>query len=252
MAYKTEDLWQVFETVRERGVRVHCLTNSVAQNFTANVMLACNIVPSMTSSHDEIPIFTAGVDGLLINLGTLDGKRRHGIRLALDVAAERSIPVVLDPVKVDRSSIRLEFAQDILKQNISILKANSIEHDRLKHYVGAQTLVVRTGLEDFVLGKDEVSLVRNGHPFMDKVTAVGCALGGVLAGFAAVEPDKELAALAGLAVYGVCGELAATDANGPGSFAPAFIDRLYGLNADQFAQHVKLDIIKSKSGELAG
>ncbi len=250
MSYTAENLWQVFGVLRERGVRVHCLTNSVAQNITANVMLACNIVPSMTSAHDEIPAFIESVDGLLLNLGTLDGKRRHGIRLGLEGAASKSMPVVLDPVKVDRSDIRMEFARDILKENVSILKANVAESAGLGGAVAGNTLVVRTGIEDAVFGREATYTVGNGHAYMDKVTGIGCALGGVLAGFAAVEPDKELAALAALAVYGVCGEIAAGQVNGPGSFAPAFIDSLYGLTADQFNERIRLETMNDKGGVL--
>ncbi|AEV38642.1 Hydroxyethylthiazole kinase [Pseudovibrio sp. FO-BEG1] len=251
MSYKAEDLWQVFENLRERGVRVHCLTNSVAQSITANIMLACNIVPSMTAAHDEIPAFVEGVDGLLVNLGTLDGKRRHGIRLGLENAAKKSIPVVLDPVKVDRTDIRMEFAKDILQDNISILKANMTESAGLSGAVREDTLLARTGNEDAVFGREATYTIGNGHAYMDKVTGIGCALGGVLAGFAAVEPDQELAVVAALAVYGVCGEIAAEQANGPGSFTPAFIDTLYGLKADQFNERLKLETMNNKGGVLA-
>ena len=251
MSYTAEDLWQVVERVRERGVRVHCLTNSVAQNITANVMLTCNIIPSMTSSHDEIPAFIDSVDGLLVNLGTLDGKRRHGIRLGLEGAAKKSIPVVLDPVKVDRSQIRMEFARDILNENVSILKANTGEYAKLEDAVTDNTLVARTGPNDLVLGREVQHKVGNGHVYMDKVTGIGCALGGVLAGFAALEPDQELAVLAALAFYGVCGELAAEQAKGPGSFTPAFIDTLYGLTAEQFKERLKLEAINKEDGVIA-
>ena len=40
--------------------RVHCITNAVAQNFTANVLLAAGCVPSMTLSAEEIGRFVAG------------------------------------------------------------------------------------------------------------------------------------------------------------------------------------------------
>ena len=40
--------------LRTRAPRVHCITNSVAQQFTANVLLAAGAVPSMTISPEEI------------------------------------------------------------------------------------------------------------------------------------------------------------------------------------------------------
>ena len=38
----------------QRRPRVHCITNAVAQNFTANVLLAAGAVPSMTIAPKEI------------------------------------------------------------------------------------------------------------------------------------------------------------------------------------------------------
>ena len=244
--FSAESLWGVFERVRSQGVRVHCLTNSVAQNITANVMLACNITPSMTSSLDEIPDFIRSVRGLLINLGTLDVARREVICTALDTVSVSPLPVVLDPVKVDRSPLRLQFAQKVLGMGTTVLKANRAEYEALKTTISSEALVIRTGSKDEILGRQRAVRVWNGHPLMDRVTAVGCALGGLLAGFAAMENDQELAAVAALAVYGVCGEIAAETSLGPGSFAPAFLDSLYGLSAEQFDQRLKVEVISKR------
>src|SRR5215467_6120498 len=74
--------------VAARAPRVHCITNAVAQNFTANVLLAAGAVPSMTVDPGEIAAFIGGADALLVNLGTLDGERREAVRIAIDTAAE--------------------------------------------------------------------------------------------------------------------------------------------------------------------
>ena len=49
----------ILERLRERRPRVHCITNAVAQHFTANVLLAAGAIPSMTISADEIGAFVA-------------------------------------------------------------------------------------------------------------------------------------------------------------------------------------------------
>ncbi len=67
----------LLERLRARSPRVHCITNAVAQNFTANVLLAAGAVPSMTLSAEEIGAFVAGADALLVNLGTFDRERRE-------------------------------------------------------------------------------------------------------------------------------------------------------------------------------
>ena len=66
----------ILARLRARAPRVHCITNSVAQAFTANVLLAAGAVPSMTLAAEEIGGFVASADALLVNLGTFDAERR--------------------------------------------------------------------------------------------------------------------------------------------------------------------------------
>src|SRR5260370_12530061 len=84
--------------LRRKKPRVHCLTNSVAQAFTANLLLAAGAIPSMTIAPEEIAHFVRRAGALLVNLGTPDPERRSALPLALDAAAEPGIPPVLDPV----------------------------------------------------------------------------------------------------------------------------------------------------------
>ena len=44
----------ILERLRQRRPRVHCITNAVAQNFTANMLLAAGAVPSMTIAQKEV------------------------------------------------------------------------------------------------------------------------------------------------------------------------------------------------------
>ena len=73
----------ILARLRAHGPRVHCITNAVAQNFTANVLLAAGCVPSMTLSPEEIGPFVAGAQGLLVNLGTFDSERREATEIAV-------------------------------------------------------------------------------------------------------------------------------------------------------------------------
>jgi hydroxyethylthiazole kinase len=96
----------ILARLRVRAPRVHCITNSVAQTFTANTLLAVGAIPSMTLAAEEIGAFVARADALLVNLGTFDAERRAAAAAALDVAGERRTPWVLDPVFIDRSEPR--------------------------------------------------------------------------------------------------------------------------------------------------
>src|SRR5882672_7615218 len=106
----------ILTRLRARSPRVHCITNSVAQAFTANVLLAAGAVPSMTLSADEIGAFVARADALLVNLGTFDKERREAMAAALGIASEESVPWVLDPVFIDRSEPRAAYAKSLVAQ----------------------------------------------------------------------------------------------------------------------------------------
>ena len=71
-----------------RRPRVHCITNAVAQTFTANMLLAAGAVPSMTIAPKEVGAFVARADALLVNLGTFDAERREAIGSPIAVAQQ--------------------------------------------------------------------------------------------------------------------------------------------------------------------
>ena len=56
-----------------------------------------------------------------------------------------------------------------------------------------RTVVAVSGPVDHLTDGDRVVRVHNGHPWLTKVTGVGCALGALVAAFAAVVPDPLLA-----------------------------------------------------------
>ena len=55
---------------------VHCLTNGVVQNFTANVLLAIQASPAMIPAIEEIEDFSRVANALLINVGSMYVFRR--------------------------------------------------------------------------------------------------------------------------------------------------------------------------------
>ena len=115
----------ILHALRTRRPRVHCITNSVAQAFTANMLLAIGALPSMTISPEEISPFVARADALLVNLGTFDAERREAVGLALAAAAEKKLPWVLDPVLIDRSPPRAEFARTLVRQRPRAIRLNA-------------------------------------------------------------------------------------------------------------------------------
>jgi hydroxyethylthiazole kinase len=242
----------ILARLRARAPRVHCITNAVAQNFTANVLLAAGSVPSMTLSPEEIGPFVAGAQGLLVNLGTFDGERRQATAIAVETAAKHMLPWVLDPVFVDRAPPRAAFACELIGRRPSVVRLNHAEfralaghapsRDAVAAYAGANKIVVGlSGETDLVTDGGRTVALANGHPLMSKVTAMGCAGSALVAACLAVEPDAFHAAVAALLMIGIAGEMAAEKAEGPGSFAIRVVDALYNLDGPALAARAKVN-----------
>jgi hydroxyethylthiazole kinase len=233
----------ILERVRARRPRVHCITNAVAQAFTANMLLAAGAVPSMTIAPEEVAAFTASADALLVNLGTFDGERREAADTAVEVAREEGRPWVLDPVFIDRSPARAAYAQALAEKKPAAIRLNGPEFAALagvepagerltRHALDRLTVIALTGTIDMITDGARLITVENGHPLMGRVTAMGCAGSALAAACLAVEGDALHATTAALLALGVAGEVAAATANGPGTFAAEIVDALYDLDRD--------------------
>ena len=241
----------ILARLRARSPRVHCITNAVAQTFTANVLLAAGAIPSMTLSAEEIGAFLARADALLVNLGTFDPERRAATATALEVASEEGVPWVLDPVFIDRSEPRARYARSLVPHKPSAIRLNAREFAALSGAEGDDAALARyaletlavvavTGTVDRITDGVQRLDIENGHPLMARVTAMGCAASALNAAFLAVETDPYLATAAALLCFGVAGGIAGERASGPGSFATAIIDSLYALDGHALEQKARV------------
>jgi hydroxyethylthiazole kinase len=237
----------VLARIRSRAPRVHCITNSVAQAYTANTLLAAGAIPSMTISPEEIAAFVAGADALLVNLGTFDAERRAAIDVALGALGRGGQgaggkPWVLDPVFIERSPARAQFAQSLVSREPAAVRLNHHEFAALaggdtagdaparfaKHH---DTVVALTGTTDVVTDGERLAKVANG----------GSAL---VAAALAVERDRWRATIAALVALGVAGEVAAENTSGPGRFASWIIDALHGLDSATLRARTRVSATK--------
>jgi hydroxyethylthiazole kinase len=241
----------VLERVRTQAPHVHCITNAVAQNFSANMLLALGAVPSMTITPDEVGEFAAGADALLVNLGTFDAERRAAAEIAIGSVTQANRPWVLDPVFIERSQPRTAFAKALASRHPSALRLNRAEFAALAgttwseaglraYAFEADAVLGLTGETDLVTDGARLARIANGHPLMAKVTAMGCSASAVVAACLAVEPDTWLATTTGLMVFGVAGEIAGARATGPGSFAAAMLDAIYALDGEVLVQEARV------------
>ena len=244
------DMANCVANVRAARPHVHCITNSVAQHFTANVLLAAGLTPSMTIAADEVASFVKMADALLINLGTMDAERARAIDLALDAAGEAEKPWALDPVFVQASPARLNLARQLLNRGPTIVRCNAGEGAALfgddfaadlnQCASRAGTIIALTGKTDVIADANRLITLSNGARTMDRITAMGCALNALMAGFAAVEPDPLLAASSAIALFTIAGERSETQSAGPGTFVPVFLDALARLGEETLANKVNL------------
>jgi hydroxyethylthiazole kinase len=233
--------------LRARRPRVHCITNNVAQHFTANVLLAIGASPSMTIAPQEIGDFAARADSLLVNLGTFDEERRSAVDIALDQARKNGRRWVLDPVLIDVSAPRAAYARLLVTRAPAAIRLNEVEFTALAMtkdpaaFAQKEKIVVGiTGESDLVTDGARRIDIRNGHALMGRITAMGCAASALVAAALAVEDDPFIATAAALLVFGVAGEVAAESANGPGAFAVALIDSLFNLQRDALQERAKV------------
>ena len=177
----------LLERVRERRPRVHCITNAVAQTFTANMLLAAGAVPSMTIAPKEIADFVARADALLVNLGTFDRRAAEGGDIAIDAAARAGIPWVLDPVFIDRSPPRAAFAGQAAARKRRgrsgstrrVRGARRHARPTARRWRGSRSNAARSWASPatsiWCADGKRLAAIANGHPLMARVTAMGCA-----------------------------------------------------------------------------
>lgn len=230
--------YRVLHEIAEQRVRVHCLTNTVAEPITANVLLSLGAVPSLSSDPDEIPDFLRTAQSLMVNLGTPGTDRFLARRMAASSANNMGLPWVLDPVMVDRSDIRRAEAVRMIKLKPTVIRCNAGEASTLAETLeGFSGVLAGTGAVDRLRSRDYKASLTVGHPLLPKVTATGCALSAVVAAFLACHrEDRFLATLAALAAFGAAGAYAGERAQGPGSFAVALLDAFPNLTAE-FIEH---------------
>jgi len=245
-----DEVFETLATVRDRRPRVHCITNAVAQNFTANMLLALGAVPSMTIAANEVREFTSRSQALLVNIGTMDRDRSEAIDLAIEVAGSEGIPWALDPVFAHSSTVRADLARRLAARRPDLIRGNAGEfevlleawpdEDRVAAYAAENRLVAAlTGAIDFITDGPRRIKLAQGDPLMDRVTAMGCAGTAVLAAFLGSGIMPLTAAAAGLTVLGVAGEMAAARATGPGTFAVHYLDAVYRIGHHDLAATMK-------------
>nr|WP_245625886.1 hydroxyethylthiazole kinase [Marinifilum fragile] len=99
-----------------------------------------------------------------------------------------------------------------------------------------ECIVVVSGEVDYITDGNRVENVAFGTSMMEKVTGMGCTATAILGAFVATNSDMFEAAVNGMTVMGITGELATAKSNGPGSLQMNFLDCLYNLSKVEIEQ----------------
>lgn len=247
---------------------VHCITNSVAANYVANILLAAGASPAMIDNPFEAESFVKISAALSINLGTPTTEQMQAMDIAAKMAQLNQKPWVLDPVgygpilawRSEMVDQLLNYHPTIIRGNaseISTLAGNQVESKGVDStlnsadvYQQAKALLAHTecvaisGESDFIVSKElnAVIQVNGGSYLQPKVTATGCALGALIAAYGAVATPT-IAAISAHVHFAIAGKLAYDRAQNVGRFNVAFLDYVYSMNEEMIASYADIQII---------
>jgi len=253
--------------VRKASPLVHNITNFVAMNSSANILLAIGASPVMAHSISEVEEMAELANALVLNIGTLDEEWVESMIRAAWAGDKKRIPVVLDPVGAGATRFRTEMTRKIMTDvQISVLRGNASEifslasdeaktrgvdssltvNDKIIEAAKAiaqemNCIIAISGQHDMITDGRRVFRVSNGQPIMTRVTGVGCGLSAVVGAFCAVaDGDLLPATVAAHAYYGLCGDLAIRKSSGPGSFFVEFLDTLYSVGPEDLDAYLQV------------
>ena len=265
-------LWADLQAVRRQAPLVHNITNFVVMNYSANALLAVGASPVMAHAQEEVKDMVGIAQALVLNIGTLEPDWIEAMRMALQTARARGVPVVLDPVGAGATPYRNAAIAELLRSGApSVVRGNGSEVMSVAGLAAVtrgvdsaassgealdaaralardlQAVVCISGADDHIVDVGgRWATLSNGHPWMTKVTGVGCSASAIVGAFCAVQPDRWRATLAAMAVLGVVGELAAerTQAAGAGvgRLQIELLDGLQLLDEAGFASRLKLQV----------
>ncbi|RMZ82181.1 hypothetical protein DV738_g1718, partial [Chaetothyriales sp. CBS 135597] len=244
------------------SVLCHNMTNTVVQNFAANVCLATGSSPIMSLNSAEAADLAALGGALVVNMGTATPDILNAYLAGLKAYNTVGSPVVFDPVGGGATTSRKNAIKTLLAGGyFTLIKGNEGEISAVagtssvqQHGVDSgpstasgsekaalvkkvaqreRCIVLMTGETDYLSDGSRTLAVSNGSPWLGKITGSGCALGAVSASYLAVsKEDPLIAVLSGLLHYELAAERAAKKSSGPGTFIPAFLDELYLLGQE--------------------
>lgn len=222
----------------------------------------------MTTSVEEVADMVQLADALVINFGTIDDKMYKAMLIAGSAANKKGIPVIFDPVGVGATPFRTKRAQELMDHvHVSIVRGNASEVYALmggkaqtrgvdagdvaisnielamtaadKH----RSIFVISGKQDVISNGTDTLSIDNGDIWLKKITGTGCMTASLIASFAAVTEHYFEAAVAGMSVMSLAGELAKKrlkEDDGIGTYRMKLMDEIFLMDGKRWLEGVRL------------
>lgn len=268
-----EKILKARDVLEEKSPLIHAITHPIAINMVANVILFMKAKAICAAHPEEVAEIIEMSDSLSVSLGNITSERMKAITIACKEANKKNIPLIIDMVGVGASSLRYNFALNLLDRfNFDMIKGNGSEiralakvksnakgidvgkedeiggHNIEKIALEARKLsqkyksvILVTGKTDLIVTENSYFTVDNGVENLSEITGTGCMLTAMISTLMAVT-DTLSAAICGLLVMEVAAEKA--DTNRLYTFFVNLMDEIATIKNSKIIEKAKVREIK--------
>ncbi|WEV54924.1 hydroxyethylthiazole kinase [Leuconostocaceae bacterium ESL0723] len=253
------------ENIRQSNPVILNVANFVTPQRVADAINFYGGSPIMFTDADEAQDLMAIAQALVINLGTTNTGDLAAGAQAGQVANQKGLPVVIDPVAISATKLRQGNFKTLTEQvqptlirgnagEIAYLAGESWQANGIDAGQGSgdlaslaqaaakkqDCLVVLSGPSDFITDGKNTWRVDNGHPAFQTNVGSGDMLDGLLGVVLALSHDLTDIART-VATFSIAGEIAGQAfSNQPASFMVEVFNQLANLTDEVIDQHLKM------------
>lgn len=256
LSWQDRPVRDALRQIKTRKPFCYGLTNYIAANLSANVLLAVGAGPAIGATLDWPRQFASHASALWINGACLMSNTPDEVRETARSAHQAGVPWVLDPVAVGAGAAEYDAViRSLLAFRPTAIRGNASELVALAGGVGGgkgvetaltaqqalpfiqqlaaefSTVVAVSGEVDYISDGVNTLQVAGGDVRLTQVTGAGCSLGALSAALLSSDSTPLQAVAAAHALYAEAANRAAP-ARGTASFAVRFVDELSLLDPD--------------------
>ncbi|AWN73879.1 hydroxyethylthiazole kinase [Legionella anisa] len=251
----TPEVNEALRKIRQQKPFILTITNYFPMGYVGSGIRSIGGFPLMCGAEEEVEELLGISKAVIINLGKLDNAFVKLSSLICDIANQKNIPIILDPVGAGASRYRTDVAIRLIKKyQISIIRGYPNEIASLlteelviqdkNHLMEDQIIienakslskkhkltVVVSGKRHLVVNSNQIDQFNFDSALVQKVAGIGNLLSAIISVFHSVIKDQFLAAKNAVRFYAECVGPTSSDASGPASLIIGVIDRIY-INA---------------------